>query len=340
MSNEGSEPKVKPEEESIFNRPRPKLKLAPLKHKQDSPENDRKSSDTVEESEKEKKVESEKVKYFEQKKIEKIEKEKELQKDKEEELRKKQEEKEEKIRKRLERKRNRPPLISLKETIRYIAGNGKLSVFSLATALIMIFISIFLYHMIFSFINGLAAPFYSIPPMIEEFHHYFYFAGWAVFKFFFKASVTIFIFYITFMIAYLISSPLYSFISFVSENIFKGNTAEEDNEFILDYVAEDILQGLKMTAVALSVTVYLFFINFIPVIGQIMVFVSYILLNTILIIDFTATRKEWNFVSRILWMKDNPLITLLIGGSLTFVAIIPLANNILAAFLIPFLVVY
>ena len=327
MNSEGSEPKVNPEdnEESILNRPRPKLKLAELKNK---PETSVPEQAPVSTPPPERVIKDQTV----HKKREEDEK-------KREEEEKKRELAEEKRKIKLELKKNTPQLISFKETAKYMAGNSRLIVSLLGTALVMVFVSIFLYHMIFSFVSGLTAPFYTAPPLIEEFYHYFYYAGWAIFKFFFSASVTIFIFYATYIISYLISSPIYSFISYASENTFLGKP-EEESDFDASYIGEDLLQAAKTSLLAVAVTVYLFFVNFVPVIGQIFVFVLYPVLNTILVIDFYAYRKEWTLASRILWIKENPLLSLIVGGSITFISMIPLLNNILAALVIPFALVY
>ncbi len=325
MNNEGSEPKVNPEEESVINRPRPKLEMAPLKNKP------RETNEKPVESF----VKDEELSRKEEKKLE--------QKKREEELQNKKEAQEEKRRKRLEKKLEKklddPPLITFKDTAKHIISDGKLPVFFLASALIMIFISIFLYHVVFSFISGLTAPFYSIPPLVEEWYHHFRLLGWSVLKFFFNMSTTVFIFYVTFLIAYVLCSPLYSFISFVSENIFEGKP-EEDNEFSFDFVHEDILQSLKLAGLSAGVILYLFFVNFVPVIGQILVFFLYPVLNTFLLIDFFAARKGWTFMSRFMWLKKNWFMVFVMGGIVMFITLIPLANNILAAFAFPFFVVY
>ncbi len=315
MNSEGSEPKSNPEEESIFNRPRKKLKLAEFKNKPEEteapppppPTRTEKTPPPVDE------------KNEDEEKKEKIKEEKRI--------------------KRELRKKNSPQLISIKETFKYMKGNSKLLLFSMTVALIMIFVSIFLYHGIFSFMKNLTAPFYSIPPITEEFFDYFHYAGWVVFKFFFQASITIFVFYVTFLISYLLCAPLYSFLSYVSENVFLGKP-EEENDFDISFVGEDYFQAVKISGISIAASFYLFFVNFVPVIGQILVFAAYPLLNTLLITDFSAARKDWSIVSRILWMKENPVPVLMIGCSLTIVSIIPQLNNIAAALLIPFLIVF
>jgi uncharacterized protein involved in cysteine biosynthesis len=315
MNNEGSGPKSNPEEESVINRKRPKLKLAELKNK---PERKKEPVNSPLPDKKDVEVQSEK-------KIEKEDGERVIKKEKITEI--------------IKKSKNRAELISLKETIGYVKENSRIIILSLTVSLIMIFISIFLYHMIFSFMKNLTDTFYSVPPLVEEFFDYFHYAGWVAFKFFFKASTTIFVFYSTFLIGYLLLSPLYSFISYASENTFLGKPQEE-SDFDVSFIGEDYLQAIKITAVALFVTVYLFFINFVPVIGQIVVFISYPVLNALLIADFSASRKEWSITSRFLWIKENPLLVLIVGGSLTIVSIIPQINNIVAALLVPFFIAY
>ena len=155
----------------------------------------------------------------------------------------------------------------------------------------------------------------------------------------FKAVAAIVVFYISFIFSYTVTSPLYSFISVLAEDIYFGKP-EDATDFSLDIMIEDVLQALKIAGMALVCTVFAFFVNFVPVIGQITAIAFYIVINSLMLIDFPASRRSWDLKTKTLWIRENLMTTLRIGSLPTLISMIPLANNIILAFCFPLFVVH
>jgi|GEM_PF-244263 len=312
------------EEESIINRPRPKLKMAKMKdslQKQPSepqqPQVEKKESKMVlKESKKEQDLESDESKRtvanIAAQKAEQIRKivTKDVQKG-----------------------------ASLFKSIKYLFSNGKLVVASLAAVLFMILLSILMYHQISSWFNSLTVSFFNKPPMLEVFFDYIYYAGWWIIKVLFKAIVVIVSFYVSFVISYTICSPIYSFISIIAEDIHFGKP-DDNADFNFEGVVEDVFQAMKIAGVTILLSVGAFFINFIPVVGQIIAIAIYIWANSLMLIDFPASRRRWPMKRKLLWTKENLVASLRIGTLPTLLSMIPFINIILLAFIFPLLVVH
>ncbi|MBP7432515.1 EI24 domain-containing protein [bacterium] len=228
---------------------------------------------------------------------------------------------------------------SLKTAAKAIFSNGKLTVASLTVVLAMVLITIFSYHQISSWVDSLTAPFFDKEPLTEGFFDYIYYFGWLITRMVFKAVAAIVVFYISFIFSYTVTSPLYSFISVLAEDIYFGKP-EDATDFSLDIMIEDVLQALKIAGMALVCTVFAFFVNLVPVIGQITAIAFYIVINSLMLIDFPASRRSWDLKTKTLWIRENLMTTLRIGSLPTLISMIPLANNIILAFCFPLFVVH
>lgn len=228
---------------------------------------------------------------------------------------------------------------SLKTAAKAIFQSSKLTVASLSVVLAMIVITIFSYHIISSWISSLTSPFFAKEPLTESFFDYLFYAGWVMTKLVFKGIAAIIVFYVSFIFAYTVTSPLYSFISILAEDIYFGKP-EDAPDFSFDVILEDVLQALKIAGMALVITVFAFFVNFVPVIGQITAIAFYIVLNSMMLIDFPSSRRGWDLQTKTLWIRKNLITTLRVGSLPTLISMIPLANNILLAFMFPLFVVH
>ena len=228
---------------------------------------------------------------------------------------------------------------SLFKSIKYLFSNGKLVVASLAAVLFMILLSILMYHQISSWFSSLTVAFFNKPPALDAFLDYIYYAGWWIVKVLFKAIVIIVSFYVSFVISYTVCSPLYSFISIIAEDIHFGKP-DDNADFNFEGVVEDVFQAMKIAGITVLLSVGAFFINFIPVIGQILAIAIYIWANSLMLIDFPASRRRWEMKKKLLWTKENPIASLRIGTLPTLLSMLPFINIILLAFLFPLLVVH
>lgn len=307
------------EEESVLNRPRPKLSIA--KEKNQRPETPQPKPQTQKETEKEK-VEitkqeqvAEKVDIVKEKVLKAVD---------------------------ITKKKIDQTLVggtSLKTAAKAIFSNGKLTVASLTVVLAMVLITIFSYHFVSSWIDSLTAPFFDKDPITEGFFDYIYYFGWLLTRLVFKGIAALIVFYISFIFSYTLTSPLYSFISILAEDIYFGRP-DDDSDFSFETIVEDILQALKISGTVLLCTIFVFFINFVPVIGQITAIAFYIVINALMLVDFPASRRNWDLKTKTLWIRENIVTTLRIGSVPTLISMIPLANNIILAFLFPLFVVH
>ncbi len=319
ISENSAENTEEVQEESILNRPRPKLSIA--KEKNQRPDAPQPKPQTQTEAVKEKVELTKQEQVAEKVDIvkEKVSKAVEVTKKKIDETLK--------------------GGTSLKTAAKAIFSNSKLTVASLTVVLSMVLITIFSYHFISSWIDSLTAPFFDKDPLTEGFFDYLYYFGWLITRMVFKAVAAMVVFYISFIFSYTITSPLYSFISVLAEDIYFGKP-EDATDFSLDIIIEDVLQALKISGMAIVCTVFAFFVNFVPVIGQITAITFYIVINSLMLIDFPASRRSWDLKTKTLWVRQNLMTTLRIGSLPTLISMIPLANNIILAFCFPLFVVH
>lgn len=228
---------------------------------------------------------------------------------------------------------------SLKTAAKAIFSSGKLTVACLTVVLVMIVITIFSYYQISLWVSSLTAPFFVKEPLTESFFDYLYYFGWALTRLAFKGIAAIIVFYASFIFAYTVASPLYAFISILAEDIYFGRP-EDAPDFSFDVILEDVIQALKVVGVALLITIFVFFVNFVPVIGQIAAITFFIVLNSLMLIDFPASRRGWRLTEKALWIRKNPLTAARVGSLPALISMIPIANNILLAFLFPLFVVH
>lgn len=159
-----------------------------------------------------------------------------------------------------------------------------------------------------------------------------------VFQFISKLLVWMISFYIAFFTAYVLISPFYSFFSALSEKKFFGKT--RDVPFSFKQLLKDILEALILTLFMAILSVVIFFINFIPVVGQLLAFVLYSYSNTLIFIDYAASRRGWSFNKKIFFLKRHPWFSFKSGVIPAVLGLIPLVGIFFMAILSPFFVVY
>jgi len=229
--------------------------------------------------------------------------------------------------------------VSLATAFKAVIQSGKLFFASIGVILAMLVLSIFLYHQATSFFTVKTLDFFEIAPATDELFSQIYHALKVCGAKLFKVVVNVLLFYLAFIISYALTSPLYSFISIIAEDIYFGKP-KDDAELSLEGVIEDVKQALKVTLAVFLLGVIAFFIGFIPVLGQAAAFVLCFFMNALLIFDFVTSRRRWNFVSKAKWLVFHPSLTLKTAFLPTLISFIPVLNTILTAFLFPVFVVH
>ena len=229
--------------------------------------------------------------------------------------------------------------ISILQAFKAILKSGKLFFASIGVILIMMILTFFFYHRVTSFVTVKTLDFFEITPATDELFSQIYHALKVCSAFLFKLVLNVLSFYFSFILAYALTSPLYSFISIIAEDIYFGKP-KDDAEVSISGIIEDVKQALKVTLAAFLLGVIAFFIGFVPVLGQVAALVFCFFMNALLIFDFVTSRRRWTFVNKAKWLLFHPALTLKTALFPTLISFIPVINTIFTAFLFPVFVVH
>lgn len=229
--------------------------------------------------------------------------------------------------------------VTLFTAFKAILENGKLLLASMGIVLLMLVISLLIYHWIDSFVDVHTREFFSDVPadegLLDQLWFWLKWCGKALLK------MTIFIlsFYTSFMISYLLVSPLYSFVSNIAENVYYGRP-DDEADFSLRGVLEDMLQAVKISVAVFFLGVLVFLLGFIPILGQLLAILLCVFINSLLLLDFPASRRRWPLLKKMKWIFSHPGTAFGTGVFPTAISLIPILNNIIMAFMFPVFIVH
>lgn len=160
-------------------------------------------------------------------------------------------------------------------------------------------------------------------------------AGWI-----FHLVSKIFAFYLAFLVAYTLTTPGYAFLSAAAEKLHAGKHFDPDAEFNLPGVLRDIFEGVKIAAFGVVVTLAALFVNFIPGIGQALVFILYTYYSALMFVDYPASRRRWSLAKKLKWLRTHSSPAFRLGVLPALVSMIPFVNVFAMALLFPVLTVH
>lgn len=227
----------------------------------------------------------------------------------------------------------------LKEAGKMIISNGRMMTISLFLILITLFISIFFYHYIYSGFNTLLSGFYSKPPALDGLFDYLFYPLWLLTKLSFQAVIISISFFIPFIFAYIITSPIQSMIRYMGDDMYNGKTVE-NTDFSFEDAIDDIKESLQCAGIVTGLLFIAFFLNLIAVIGQISAFFIIITASALMINDISFRKYGYDPKKKLLWMKDHSFHCLRTGFLMAFLSILPLMNNVVIAFLMPLFIIH
>lgn len=147
-------------------------------------------------------------------------------------------------------------------------------------------------------------------------------------------------FYLAFLVAYSLTTPGYAFLSSSAEKVHAGDDFDPDAKFTVGGVLIDIFEGIKVALLGVLVTILALFINFIPVIGQVAVFLLYTYYSALMFLDYPASRRRWGLKRKIGWLFTHSSPSFRIGVFPALVSMIPIVNIFAIALLFPVLTVH
>jgi CysZ protein len=113
-----------------------------------------------------------------------------------------------------------------------------------------------------------------------------------------------------------------------------------EEEFSFHGLLIDLVEGCKIGLFGFGITIAALFINFIPVLGQLLVFLLYSFYSCLMFIDYPSSRRRWTLGKKLLWLRKNPIISFRLGFLPALISLIPILNIFFMALFFPILTVH
>ncbi|MGL1932102.1 MAG: EI24 domain-containing protein [Desulfotalea sp.] len=233
-----------------------------------------------------------------------------------------------------------PPWISIFTSISFIFKKKNLLGWSLLLSVVTIISTWICFSILTSYIdsfsNGLFQPNEAANTWLATLQIWFY----SFLKWFYYIGTRIIGFYISFLIAYSVTSPGYYFLSHAAEKIYAGDDFDPDAALNLKGFLIDLWEGIKIALLGIIVSIFALSLNFLPLFGQLAILLVYTLYSTLIFIDYSASRRRWSLRKKINWVRNNLLISIRIGILPAFASLIPVLNIFFMALLFPIMTVH
>ena len=189
-------------------------------------------------------------------------------------------------------------------------------------------------------IDQFTGSYFSTPPVVEHLWHWPLFWGWTAMKWVFLVLSRVVAFYLAFLLAYCLTTPGYVFLSTSAGNHYTEKAGEGEAVFTLAGVLVDLQEGMKIGAIGLLATVAALLANFIPVVGQVTVFVIYVFYSTLLLVDFPSSRYRWSLGQKLRWVQQHGYQCFRLGLLPAVISMVPVFNVLLMALLLPLFTIH
>ncbi|MDR2550925.1 MAG: EI24 domain-containing protein [Desulfobulbus sp.] len=189
-------------------------------------------------------------------------------------------------------------------------------------------------------INHFTGAFFTTPPTVEKFWHWPLLWGWTALKWGFLLLTRVAAFYLAFILAYSLTTPGYAFLSTWAGNRYCVQAGEGEAVFSLAGALVDLREGLKIGAMGLVVTAGALFANFVPVIGQVTVFVLYSYYSALMFVDYPASRYRWTLGQKLGWLRLHSGQAFRLGIFPALISMVPLLNIFLMALFFPLFTIH
>ena len=190
------------------------------------------------------------------------------------------------------------------------------------------------------FISGLTGHFFQQAPATQGFLGWFAVKGWLVLKYLFFIVTRIVAFYLAFLVAYCLTTPGYVLLSTATEKTYLREAFELDDGFTVRGIITDVVEGCKIGAVGILVTIAALFANFIPVVGQVVVLLIYTFYSALMFVDYPASRHRWSLGRKIGWVRDYYRRSFRLGIFPALISMVPVINIFFMALLFPLFTVH
>lgn len=232
------------------------------------------------------------------------------------------------------------PTIPLSTSISFLLGRKQLLGWSIILIAVTVVLTWTGFLLTTGIIDHFTASFFDDGPAHQSWWGWIKYGGWLVTKYLYVLMSRIIAFFLAFLLAYTLTTPFYSFLSNSAEKIFWGKEFQEDDGFSLMGIAKDLFEGLKIALFGILITIIALAVGFVPVIGQIAVFLIYTYYSALMFVDYPASRRRWRLGKKLLWLRHYSGHTLRLGLIPAAVSMVPLLNVFLLAFIFPLFTVH
>jgi CysZ protein len=230
--------------------------------------------------------------------------------------------------------------IPLTRSIFFLLSKKRLLGLSFVLFLVTVVLTWAGYHLSLEFIDDVTGNFLVNPPDTATIWGWLKHKGWVVLKWLYVFITRIVAFFLAFIIAYSLTTPGYALLSTTAEKIHAGKDFEMDEGLTVKGLLLDLYEGIKIGGFGLLVTIAALFANFIPMVGQLVVFFLYVYYSALMFVDYPASRRHWSLGKKISWLTQHNNQTVRLGILPAIVSMIPVVNIFLMALLFPFLTVH
>lgn len=233
-----------------------------------------------------------------------------------------------------------PPAISLATSLAFLMGRKSLLGWSAILVLITIGLTWVGFLLTTGLIDNLTGSFFETPPAHQTWWGWIKYGGWLTARYLFVLVSRLISFFLAFLIAYSLTTPLYGFLSTSAEKIYWDKDFKDDDGFSVTGIIKDLLEGFKIAIFGILITIIALFIGFIPIVGQIAVFLIYTYYSALMFIDYPASRRRWGLGRKLFWLRHNGEQALRLGLVPAAITMIPVLNMFLLAAIFPLFTVH
>lgn len=233
-----------------------------------------------------------------------------------------------------------PPWVPLSFSLSFLCRYPRLLGWSLVLVLLTGTLTWGGYHFSVDLIDRFTGSFFLVPPSVERFWHWPLLWGWMALKWIFLVVSRVAAFYLAFVAAYSLTTPGYVFLSTWAGNRYCDQAGEGEATFSFSGALVDLVEGVKIGAMGLVVTVVALAANFIPVFGQAAVFVVYAFYSALMFVDYPASRYRWTLGEKLLWLRRHHTQAFRLGLFPAMISMIPLLNVFFMALFFPLFTIH
>ncbi len=232
-----------------------------------------------------------------------------------------------------------PPTIPLSTSMSFLLGRKQLLGWSLILMVATFALTWLGFLLTTGIIDHFTGSFFEAAPPHESWWGWIKYGGWLIAKYLFVLVSRIIAFFLAFLLAYTMTTPFYGFLSNSAEKIFWGGEFEDDG-FSFTGILKDIFEGSKIALFGILITVAALAVGFVPIIGQISVFLIYTFYSALMFIDYPASRRRWGLGKKLLWLRHHSGHTARLGLIPAAITMVPVLNMFLLALIFPLFTVH